>query len=356
MRVCILGNGLSSLSLAKSIVNQKIYVDVFFPEKSSKINKTRTIGISKSNVQFFNENIINIEDIIWKLQKIEIFSDSYKNEKILNFEDDKEYLFSIVKNYDLYNILLKDLLSDKFFKKKKFTKISSLKNYSLIINTDSKNFITKKYFNKKIKKNYDSLAFTTIIRHDKVLNNTATQIFTKRGPLAFLPISNFETSIVYSVNDLRYKIQNIEELIHNYNFKYKINKINPVESFELNSLSLRSYYHNNILAFGDLLHKVHPLAGQGFNMTIRDIKFLIKIIKNKIDLGLALDSSVNYEFQNKLRHKNFIFSNGVDFINSLFNYDRKLKSELLIKSVKKIGAYSSVNKFFTKIADKGLMP
>ena len=354
MRVCILGNGLSSLSLAKSIVNQKIYVDVFFPEKSSKINKTRTIGISKSNVQFFNENIINIEDIIWKLQKIEIFSDSYKNEKILNFEDDKEYLFSIVKNYDLYNILLKDLLSDKFFKKKKFTKISSLKNYSLIINTDSKNFITKKYFNKKIKKNYDSFAFTTIIRHDKVLNNTATQIFTKRGPLAFLPISNFETSIVYSVNDLRYKIQNINELIHNYNFKYKINKINPVESFELNSLSLRSYYHNNILAFGDLLHKVHPLAGQGFNMTLRDIIVLLSIIKLKKDNGLILDNSVCREFEKKVKHKNYLFSNGIDFIYEFFNFESKLKNTILSKSIQLFGEKKIVNKLFTKLADKGI--
>ena len=42
------------------------------------------------------------------------------------------------------------------------------------------------------------------------------------------------------------------------------------------------YYHQNILAFGDLLHRIHPLAGQGFNMTIRDIKILLKIIKNKI--------------------------------------------------------------------------
>ena len=34
----------------------------------------------------------------------------------------------------------------------------------------------------------------------------------------------------------------------------------------------------NILSFGDLIHKVHPLAGQGFNMTIRDIKSLSNII------------------------------------------------------------------------------
>ena len=81
---------------------------------------------------------------------------------------------------------------------------------------------------------------------------------------------------------------------------------------------MRSYYHNNILAFGDLLHKVHPLAGQGFNMTIRDIKILLDIVKSKLEVGLPLDKTVNIEFENKTKHKNFIFSNGVDtFMNYL---------------------------------------
>ena len=53
----------------------------------------------------------------------------------------------------------------------------------------------------------------------------------------------------------------------------KIEKLTKIEKFELKSLILRSYFHKNILAF-DLLHKIHPLAGQGFNMTIRDIKTL----------------------------------------------------------------------------------
>ena len=63
----------------------------------------------------------------------------------------------------------------------------------------------------------------------------------------------------------------IESLIRKFNIKYKINKINKINSFELKSSNLRSYYYKNILAFGDLLHKIHPLAGQGFNMSIRDI-------------------------------------------------------------------------------------
>ena len=52
MRVCILGSGLSSLTLAKSLVNQKIHVDVLYPKKKFLVNKTRTIGIPKTMCHF----------------------------------------------------------------------------------------------------------------------------------------------------------------------------------------------------------------------------------------------------------------------------------------------------------------
>ena len=78
MRVCILGNGLSSLTLAKALVNQNIYVDLLTQKKIDKPDQSRTIGISKSNIKFFNSNIININEIIWKINKIEIFSDNLK--------------------------------------------------------------------------------------------------------------------------------------------------------------------------------------------------------------------------------------------------------------------------------------
>ena len=357
MRVCILGNGLSALSLAKALVNQNIYVDIFSQKKELKFSQSRTLGVSKSNINFFDKNIINIEKFIWKLKKIDIFTENLKKEKLLNFDTNNDQLFSIIKNHELYKILLKDLFKNKFFKKKLSSNknLSFINDYELIINCDYYHNITKKYFSKKIVKEYNSFAYTTIIKHENILNDSAIQIFTKKGPLAFLPISNNETSIVYSVhNSIDKKKENIKELIEAYNFKYKINKIEKIDSFELKSLNLRSYYHNNILAFGDLLHRIHPLAGQGFNMTIRDIKVLINIIKNKNDLGLSLDSSVNEEFENSLKHKNFIFSSGVDLIHEFFNIERKTKSNILSKSVQFFGNNPSINKVFTKIADKGI--
>ena len=117
MRVCILGSGLTALTLAKALVNQKIFVDTISSVSNNKINKSRTIGISKSNYEYFNKNIINISKITWKLKKIEIFTDNLKNEKILNFENNRDHLFSIVKNYQLYEIINKKLFFSKFYKK-----------------------------------------------------------------------------------------------------------------------------------------------------------------------------------------------------------------------------------------------
>ena len=358
MTVCILGNSLTALTLAKALVNYEIDVDVIFNKKNYKINDTRTIGISKNNIDFFNRNIINIDKLIWNIKKIEIFSENLKKEKLINFKANKSQLFSIIKNHKLYQLLDKDLSKSKFFKSRFSTEknLSFLNKYDLVINCDPFNFITKRYFSKKISKEYNSTAYTTIISHDEIINDTAVQIFTKKGPLAFLPISNKKTSIVYSIhNSNNLEEENIKELIKDKNFYYKISEVEKINSFELKSFNLRSYYHNNILAFGDLLHKVHPLAGQGFNMTIRDIKVLSQIIKKRLDLGLLIDSSVSLEFQKKIKHKNLIFSNGIDLIHEFFNIERKTKTNFLSKSVKLVSNQPSINRMFAKIADKGIL-
>ena len=144
------------------------------------------------------------------------------------------------------------------------------------------------------------------------------------------------------------------QLIRKYNPRFEIKKISKLVNFKLTSSNLRNYSHKNILAFGDLLHKIHPLAGQGFNMTIRDIRVLSKIIQNKIDLGLQLDSIVLDEFQKKNRHINSIFLNGVDIVYEVFSLDKNTNNNNFLKALKEFGK----NKFFTdtfiKIADKGL--
>ena len=186
-------------------------------------------------------------------------------------------------------------------------------------------------------------------------NNTAYQNFTNKGPIAFLPISKIQTSVVYSLREKNLEDNlDIKDLIRKYNPGYSINKINDLSRFYIKSSILRKYYNNNILAFGDLLHKIHPLAGQGFNMSLRDIKLLSDLINKKINLGLNLDETICSEFQKNSKDKNFLFSTGIDWIYELFNFESKIRSDLLSKSINIIGKNKVLNSFFKKIADTGL--
>ena len=135
MRVCIIGNSLTGLTLAKALVNENIHVDLLCQKKDSKINQSRTLGISKSNTEFFNKNIINIEKLLWNLKKIEIYTDNLKKEELINFKNNNDHLFSIIKNHELHKVLEKNLSKNKFFKKKisDNKNLSFIKKYTLIL-------------------------------------------------------------------------------------------------------------------------------------------------------------------------------------------------------------------------------
>jgi len=351
MKVCIIGDGLVGLALANVLIQKDLFVDIYSVKKNHFNDQSRTLGISKSNIDFFNNKIMNIEKILWNIQKIKIFTDK---KELLKFDNKTNQIFSIIRNNQLQKLLFDKLKRSKFIKFKKNLNVKK-NHYNLVISSDPTHPIIKKYFSRKIEKNYNSFAYTTTIIHEKIKNNTAYQNFTKNGPIAFLPISDSETSIVYSLKSLDKK-NNLEmnSLVKKYNPIYSIKKINSWSSFTLKSSSLRNYYKDNILAFGDLLHKIHPLAGQGFNMSLRDIKLLSELIDKKINLGLDLDETICSEFQKESQSQNFIFLSGIDWVYELFNIDSKINSNLLKKSINIIGNNKVVNMFLQKFADSGI--
>ncbi len=369
MNICLIGQGLTSLTLAQTLVNNKVKVFMYY-EHTNKLlsNNNRTISISTDNWDFLEKEVVKIKKkISWDINNIEIYNEKNKEEKILNFNNSNKKLFSIIKYNDLCKLLNDSLKRSSFFKKIKikdksfYSKTIFKKNFDLVINCDLKNEISKKYFYKNIVKDYKSTAYVTIINHKKTNNKKAVQIFTKYGPLAFLPISKSQTSIVFSIKNKNiYNYKNvieteIKKIIFKYDKKYKIYSINKFENFKLTSKTLRNYYYKNILAFGEILHQIHPLAGQGYNMTIRDIKVFLDLIKERQSLGLPLDSSICEIFENKTKHLNFVFTSGNDFIYEFFNYDN-----FYIKSFsKKLFSYLNDSNAFSKLAikysDRGLV-
>ena len=103
-----------------------------------------------------------------------------------------------------------------------------------------------------------------------------------------------------------------------------------------------------------MLHQIHPLAGQGFNMSLRDINELIRLIRCKLELGLDLDKSICSDFEKNIKHKNFIFSNSIDLIYEFFNLDSKFKNNIIGKSVQFFGKNKFLNNSLQKLANQGL--
>ena len=114
---------------------------------------------------------------------------------------------------------------------------------------------------------------------------------------------------------------------------------------------LRDYFFKNVLSFGDLIHKVHPLAGQGFNMTIRDIKSLSNILDENIRLGIDDGTLIAKKFQQKNKHLNFMYGFGIDTINSFFKLDNKLNNNLSEPLFKILKGNKFLNKYATFLSN-----
>ena len=105
MNICILGNGLTALSLAKNLTKKNINVRIYETKKTVNSSLNRTIGITKKNLEFLNKEILALQKKdAWPIKEIEIFSEKEKKDRILNFKK-KDILFYMIKNDKYYHNL-----------------------------------------------------------------------------------------------------------------------------------------------------------------------------------------------------------------------------------------------------------
>ena len=358
MKICLIGQNLTNMILANVFEEKKLNVDIYLNKKIQNIKTNRTIALSSENfdyLKFLTKSSIKT----WKSKEIKIFTEGSQSREIINFNK---------KNKEVFNLISYSKLNEIFFnkiKKSKFIKLNHLDtsnpfilkkiaNYDLVINSENKNFISNKFFTNKIKKNYGSRAYTFIINHRHKDNDIAIQVFTKFGPLAFLPLSNTKTSIVFSYKGVKIDDEKIIDIFKKYNSFYSLTKINKIENFNIGFEMLRNYTYNNILAFGDLIHRIHPLAGQGFNMTIRDIKTISKIVNDRISLGLPIDISVAKDFQISSKHLNYLYGKAIDGIYEFFRLDNNINNSISKPVFRILNKNSLFKKYSTILSDKGL--
>ncbi len=363
-RICIVGEGLSGLMTAVVLAKVPGIEVNLIAKKGTKSADKRTTAISDSNYKFISQNIKSLgQKLFWPSNKIELFYETSK-EKInfLNLKEDNSNLMYVFENDKVKSLLLKEIVKSKIKLIRKDVKnIDELKNYDLIIlciggQSEIYNNITKI---RSIKKDYKEIAITGYVKHNfKTL--FTSQYFSKEGPLAILPFSKNYFSFVWSVSKYFFKnnSKKISTLAKNKIVEILESKpditISNIQSYPI-SLSLRRQYHKkNILILGEGLHKIHPVAGQGFNLVLRDIKKLKEIINYYAGLGISIKNSYALsDFYNSRKPENTIMSLGVDATHSFFKQNKYLDpfKEIIIKNIKN---NETLKKFSKIISNQGL--
>ena len=210
----------------------------------------------------------------------------------LNFNEDSKNLMYVFENDKIKEILIKEIKKKKIKTlQKNINELKDLDDYDmkvLCLGRSSK--IYQSIIDKRsLDKDYKEIAITGYVKHNLKNLNTA-QYFLKEGPLAILPFSKNNFSFVWSV-DKDFPKKDINLIIKSKIcevLKTKKIQISNQQSYPLMLNLKRTYYKNDILILGEGLHTVHPVAGQGFNLVLRDITKLQEILKYYTGLGLSL--------------------------------------------------------------------
>jgi len=380
-KICIIGGGLAGMVTAISLSKINCDIDLITGTNTQKKTSNRTVAISQDNFEFLNKlNILNNNKDSWPCQKMKLYTQKKGEIFLETFElfdekNKKNYLY-MLENFKFIKLMLNIIKKSKSISIKKNIKIKKIldngllkgikiKNkiikYNLIIVCSGSNssLVNNLFHEEYIENSYEEKSITTVLKHSSLNNNVVRQVFFDNEIFALLPVSNTKTSIVWSVKKNMYKKNNAfvknKIILYASKFVKNIKFITPLEYKDLNFLIRNQYYKNRILLFGDALHAVHPLAGQGFNMILRDLTSLEKILKKKINLGLDIGSSnALSEFTQKTKTKNFIYSFGIDFIKKNFSLEKDYLKKLRNRVLKVANKNTTLKDILFSIANKGL--
>lgn len=167
--------------------------------------------------------------------------------------------------------------------------------------------------------------------------NTAWQCFLPTGPLAFLPLYNAQSSIVWSLDDAAAQqvmalddAAFMRELAEASEFRMgEILETSPRYLFPLSHGHVEEYVKPGLALIGDAAHNIHPLAGQGANLGIADAFVLAEVIRHARQANrqwAALHTLKKYQRQRK--GANRVMELSMTGFKELFGNENALLSEL----------------------------
>ncbi|CAD83388.1 monooxygenase [Candidatus Blochmanniella floridana] len=168
----------------------------------------------------------------------------------------------------------------------------------------------------------------TITQKWKKCNETIWQVFTPQGPIGFLPLhDNWGSLMWFGSNEYIQRLQKLPqsalEAKINHCFYKQLGKIKLCNTFVVPLIHrcAQRYIAAGGALVGDAAHTIHPLAGQGLNLGIRDVLSLSKLLSNSFDFSqniINLDR-VLFSYQSNRQFDINIMKSSIDFIYFIFH-------------------------------------
>jgi 2-octaprenyl-6-methoxyphenol hydroxylase len=168
------------------------------------------------------------------------------------------------------------------------------------------------------------------IAHERDHEGRAEQHFLPAGPFAMLPLKGRFSSIVWNERPEEAErlcaapeAEFIEELERRFSPALgTLKRVGEARAFPLEFRFARSYVAERLALIGDAAHLVHPLAGQGLNLGLRDVATLAEVVVEQLRLGLDPGArEVLAEYQRRRRFDALTSGLGMDTMNRLFSND-----------------------------------
>lgn len=153
---------------------------------------------------------------------------------------------------------------------------------------------------------YDQKGLVATITHSEPHAGRAEEHFLPSGPFALLPLKGNRSSLVWTERTraaerlLALSAQELQtELARRVPPHYgEITELSPVAAYPLALTLARDYARPRVALAGDAAHSIHPLAGQGLNLGLKDVAALAEVVTETARLGLdigALDALARYQ-------------------------------------------------------------
>jgi 2-octaprenyl-6-methoxyphenol hydroxylase len=175
---------------------------------------------------------------------------------------------------------------------------------------------------------YDQSAIVTTVGHVRDHGGRAEEHFLPAGPFAILPLKGNRSSIVWTeaTDEAKRIVALPDDAFHDElekRFKLHLGEINAVGARRVHPLGFfvaRSFIAERIALVGDAAHVIHPIAGQGLNMGLKDVAALAEVIVDAARLGLDPGSATVLErYQRWRRFDTVTMGIATDGLNRLFS-------------------------------------